>query len=54
MVNIYCGYIDKKIIDLAKSIANHRQVIVKLHTPTETLEVSYEKASEGKSSEEEC
>lgn len=46
MAKIYCGELNDEIISVARMIANNQREVVKIITPTETLEVSYEEVSE--------
>ena len=51
MVNIYCEVIDREMIEVGRLIANNQKVTVKINSPTETMEVNYEKVSEVQESE---
>lgn len=42
MVNIYCDGITEEIKKVAKIIANKQKDVVKIITPTVTLEVNYD------------
>lgn len=46
MVNIYCDTITQEMKEVAREIADRQKDVVKIITPTETLEVSYEEVSE--------
>ena len=46
VVNIYCEVIDREMIEVGRLIANNQKVTVKINSPTETMEVNYEKVSE--------
>lgn len=52
MVNIYCSTITQEIRLVALKIADWQEDVVKIITPTETLEVSYEKVSEVQNTED--
>ena len=51
MVNIYCDTITQEMKKVALEIADRQKDVVKIITPTGTLEVSYEEVSEVQNSE---
>ena len=52
MVTIHCEAINKEMLEVAKMISKNQNDVVKLITPTKTLEVQYEKEAEDESSQE--